>query len=81
MAKGSQVVLEHQIKLRAERGEDEDRPKVTATSREALKAEEAEKKSAEAAETAETDGENEDAKAEETSTEAETEAVEETPAE
>ena len=73
--------LADEIKLRAERGEDEDRPKVTATSREALKAEEAEKKSAEAAEASETDGENEDAKAEETSTEAETEAVEETPAE
>ena len=73
--------LADEIKLRAERGEDDDRPKVTATSREALKAEEAEKKSAEAAEDAETDGENEDAKAEETSTEAQTEAVEETPAE
>ena len=75
--------LADEIKLRAERGEEEDRPKVTATSREALKAEEAEKRSAEAAEAAEAEGEGEgdEAGTEEAPKEAETATTEETPAE
>ena len=70
--------LADEIKLRAERGEEEDRPKVTATSREALKAEEAEKRSAEAAEA---EGEGDEAGTEEAPKEAETATTEETPAE
>ena len=72
--------LADEIKLRAERGEEEDRPKVTATSREALKAEEAEKRSAEAAE-AESEAEGDEAGTEEAPKEAETATTEETPAE
>ena len=75
--------LADEIKLRAERGDDEDRPKVTATSREALKAEEAGKQAAEAAEAADEGAEAaESAEGEEApATEAEAPATEDKPAE
>ena len=75
--------LADEIKLRAERGDEESRPKVTATSREALKAEEAASRSKEAADAdAEEGAEKADAPADEAAGETPktADAAEETPA-
>lgn len=77
--------LADEIKLRAERGDEESRPKVTATSREALNAEEAASRSKEAADAdaadAEEGAEKADAPADEAVSETpKPEATEETPA-
>lgn len=75
-AANGREALADEIKLRAERGDEEERPKVTAVSRESLKAEEAAKQAAEAAESEEAAPASEEPAAEdqtETKTETKTE--------
>ena len=78
-AANGREALADEIKLRAERGDEEERPKVTAVSRESLKAEEAAKQAAEAPESEEAAPASEEPAAEdqtETKTEDTTEATE-----